>query len=156
MISEQETFLNCKNSVLCQMWLNYFTAWNFCQSWTLNLWIVAGFYSTLQLGEVTILLFLPQPTQAPGRSTSQQQMSSRPGANLQSVSLMTSDLPRCQILKRLVKIIGMQPSEGQGPVVLDTALRILFELARMLSMEDAFRYVAVPSKTCSVCQRIQS
>ncbi|XP_030829145.1 ATR-interacting protein isoform X1 [Strongylocentrotus purpuratus] len=83
---------------------------------------------------------LIDPTQAPGRSTSQQPMSSRPGTNLPSVSLMTSDLPRCQILKRLVKIIGMQPSEGQGPVVLDTALRILFELARILSMEDAFRF----------------
>nr|XP_054750963.1 ATR-interacting protein-like isoform X2 [Lytechinus pictus] len=78
---------------------------------------------------------LIDPTQAPGRSISQQQMSCP--ANIPSALF---NLPRCQILMRLIKIINsIQPSEGQGPLVLDTAIRILLELTRRLPIEDAFR-----------------
>ncbi|XP_041458204.1 ATR-interacting protein-like isoform X2 [Lytechinus variegatus] len=94
----------------------------------------SGESGDLSIMEIDPSAPLIDPTQAPGRSISQQQMSCP--ANIPSASY---NLPRCQILMRLIKIISIQPSEGQGPLVLDTAIRILSELTRRLPTEDAFR-----------------
>ncbi|XP_071484967.1 uncharacterized protein [Diadema antillarum] len=126
--------------------------------------IIQGDRESTRLGEGDASLMeidpsapLIDPTQAPSSSVahlpnaSHHSAVSSPSSSSSSSSssfIPASLLPSsCQLLKRLVKIVGIPRASGQSSTIQDTALRILLELARKLQEEDAISF-ADESKPC--------